>query len=70
MQASVSKTGLVRFDNNRYSVSAHATGRSVEVRAYAERIELRQDGKLVGEHRRCFGRDQTRVRSLAHVPVL
>jgi hypothetical protein len=40
--ASVSKTGLVRFDNNRYSVSAHAVGRPVEVRAYAERIELRQ----------------------------
>jgi hypothetical protein len=31
----------------------------VEVRAYADRIELRQDGRLVGEHRRCFGRNQT-----------
>jgi hypothetical protein len=57
--ASVSKTSLVRFDNNRYSVSAHAIGRPVEIRAYAERIELRQDGRLVGEHVRCFGRDQT-----------
>jgi hypothetical protein len=59
--ASVSKTCLVRFDNNRYSVSAHTVGRPVEVRAYAERIELRQDGRLVREHRRCFGRDQTVV---------
>jgi Integrase core domain len=30
--ASVSKTCLVRFDNNRYSVSAHAVGRSRTVR--------------------------------------
>jgi transposase len=68
--ASVSKTCLVRFDNNRYSVSAHAVGRPVEVRAYAERIELRQDGKLVGKHRRCFGRDQTVYDPWHYVPVL
>ncbi|MBB3898561.1 hypothetical protein GGQ83_001998 [Roseococcus suduntuyensis] len=59
MSASVSKTCLVRFDNNRYSVSAHAVGRSVEIRAYADRIELRRAVRPVGEHPRCFGRDQT-----------
>jgi hypothetical protein len=48
--ASVSKTCLVRFDNNKYSVQASAVGRPVEVRAYADRIELRQDGRVVGEH--------------------
>ena len=48
--ASVSKTYLVRFDNNRYSVAAGAVGRPVEIRAYAERIEIRQDGRVVGEH--------------------
>jgi hypothetical protein len=26
----------------------------VEIRAYADRIELRQDGRIVGEHARCF----------------
>ena len=31
--ASVSKTCLVRFDNNRYSVAANAVGRPVEIRA-------------------------------------
>jgi hypothetical protein len=35
---------------------ASAVGRSVEIRAYAERIEIRQDGRLVGDHPRCFGR--------------
>jgi len=68
--ASVSKTCLVRFDNNRYSVSAHAIGRPVEIRAYAERIEIRQDGRLVGEHRRCFGQDQTVFDPWHYVPVL
>jgi transposase len=68
--ASVSKTCLVRFDNNKYSVTASAVGRPVEVRAYADRIELRQDGRLVGEHRRCFGRDQTVYDPWHYVPVL
>jgi len=68
--ASVSKTCLVRFDNNRYSVSAHAVGRPVEIRAYADRIEIRQDGRIVGEHARSFGRDQTVYDPWHYVPVL
>ncbi len=68
--ASVSKTCLVRFDNNKYSVAAGAVGRPVEVRAYAERIELRQDGRVVGTHRRSFGRDQTVYDPWHYVPVL
>ena len=50
--ASVSKTCLVRFDTNKYSVSASAVGRPVEVRAYADRIQIRQDGRVVAEHAR------------------
>jgi hypothetical protein len=57
--ATVSKTCLVRFDNNTYSVAASAVGRPVEIRACADRIELRQDGRVVGEHRRVVGRGQT-----------
>jgi transposase len=53
--AAVSKTCLVRFDNNKYSVSSRAVGRPVEVQAYADRIVIRQDGVIVGEHARCFG---------------
>jgi transposase len=68
--ASVSKTCLVRFDNNKYSVAASAIGRPVEIRAYADRIELRQDGRPVGEHARCFGRDQTVFDPWHYVPVL
>jgi hypothetical protein len=41
LPASVSKTCLVRFDNNKYSVSAGAVGRPVEIPAYADRIVIR-----------------------------
>jgi hypothetical protein len=58
-QASVSKTCLVRFDNNKYSVASRAVGRPVEIQAYADRIMIRQDGAIVGEHRRRFGRGAT-----------
>jgi hypothetical protein len=70
LPASVSKTCLVRFDNNKYSVIASAVGRPVEIRAYADRIELRQDGRIVGEHPRCYGRDQTIYDPWHYVPVL
>jgi len=48
--ASVSKTCLVGFDNKKYSVAASAVRRPVEVHAYADRIVIRQDGRIVAEH--------------------
>ena len=66
----VSKTCLIRFDNNRYSVMANAVGRPVEVRAYADRIELRQGGHIVGEHARRFGRNETVFEPWHYVSVL
>jgi transposase len=68
--AAVSKTCLVRFDRNRYSVDARAVGRPVEIRAYAERIELWQDGQAVGRHERVFGRDHAVYDPLHYIPVL
>jgi transposase len=70
LTVSVSKTCLVRFDNNKYSVMAKAVGRPVEVHAYADRIVIRQDGEVVGEHRRAFGRNQTVYDPWHYVPVL
>src|SRR3979411_15697 len=68
--ASVSKTCLVRFDNNKYSVVASAVGRPVEVHAYADRIVIRQDGRNVAEHPRSFGRGDTVYDPWHYVPVL
>ena len=68
--AAVSKTCLVRFDGNKYSVKASAVGRPVEVQAYANRIVIRQDGAVVAEHERRFGRDETSYNPWRYVSVL
>jgi hypothetical protein len=68
--AAVSKTCLVRFDRNRYSVPCHAVGRPVEIMAYAERIVIRQDGQILATHPRCFGREQVIYDPWHYVPVL
>ena len=70
IQASVSKTCQVRFDNNKYSVASRAVGRPVEIQAYADRIVIRQDGAVVGEHARRFGRGETIYDPWHYVPVL
>jgi hypothetical protein len=49
---------------------AKAVGRPVEVHAYAERLVIRQNGEVVGEHRRRFGRNQTIYDPWHYVPVL
>jgi transposase len=68
--ASVSKTCTVRFDNNKYSVFSTAVGRPVEVHAYADRIVVKQDGAVIAEHRRSFGRGETVYDPWHYVPVL
>jgi transposase len=68
--ASVSKTCLVRFDNNKYSVRADCVGRPVEVQAYCDRIVIRQDGRVVAEHERRFGRGEVVYNPWHYVPVL
>ena len=69
-EAAVSKTCLVRFDNNQYSVAARAVGRPVDVRAYAERIVIRQDGETVAEHPRSFARGMIVYGPWHYVPIL
>jgi transposase len=68
--ASVSKTCLVRFDTNKYSVPSRAVGRPVEIQAYADRIVIRQNGAVIAEHARSFGRGQTFYDPWHYVPIL
>ncbi|NTA40666.1 IS21 family transposase, partial [Agrobacterium salinitolerans] len=70
VQASIGKTCLVRFDNNKYSVLSTAVGRPAEIHAYADRIVIRQDGVEIGQHDRCFGRGETIYNPWHYVPVL
>ena len=67
---SVSRTCLVRFDNNKYSVVSRAVGRPAEICAYADQIVIKQDGAIIAEHARCFGREQTIYDPWHYVPVL
>ena len=67
--ASVSKLCLVRFDNNHYSVNASAVGRAVEIQTYADRVVIRQDGRVVAEHPRKFGRGETAYDPWHYFPV-
>jgi len=68
--ASVSKTCLVRFDNNKYSVKSTAVGRPVDVFAYADRIVLKQNGAIVGEHPRSFARNHVEYDPWHYLDVL
>ena len=58
LPARVSPTALISYDSNRYSVNASAVGRTVMLRAYADRIVMVRDGSVIGEHRRQFCRDK------------
>jgi len=66
----MSKSSLVRFDHNRYSVAVKAARRTAQVRVYADRVVVWCDGELVGEHRRRFGRGQTAYDPWHYLPVL
>ena len=68
--ASVSKTCLVRFDNNKYSVMSTAVGRTVDVYAYADRIVIKLDGTVVGEHPRSFARNHVAYDPWHYLDVL
>jgi hypothetical protein len=66
----VSSTALVHYDRNRYSVDCRWAGKTVSVRAYAERIAMVADGQVVGEHRRSFERERTFFDPWHYVPAL
>ena len=53
----VSKTGLVTFETNRYSVPAQPET-TLELMAYPEHIELHYQSKKIATHKRSFGRSQ------------
>jgi len=66
----VSPQLLINFDRNRYSVEAMAVGKTVSVRAYANRVVMVLDGKEVGNHRRHLGRDKVICDPWHYLPVL
>ena len=51
-------------------MAARAVGRPVDVRVYADRIVIRQDGEIVAEHPRSFGRGRVVYDPWHYVPIL
>ena len=68
--ATVTKTLLVNFDKNRYSVAARAKSRVVDVRAYSDRVVILLDGEVVAEHDRSFAQGETIYDPMHYLPVL
>ena len=66
----VSSTALVNFDRNRYSVACKAVGRTVQLRSYAARVVVLHEDQCIGEHPRCFQRDQMVFDPWHYLPVL
>jgi len=66
----VSSTSLIHYDRNRYSVEGRLAGKTVSVRAYADRMIMVADGAVVGSHDRSFDRDRTFFDPWHYVPAL
>ena len=69
-EARVSRTSLVRFDRNHYSVPVSEVGRMVTVRAYADRVTVVSQGRMVASHPRQFGRGKMIFDPWHYLPVL
>lgn len=66
----VRSTCLVQYDCNRYSAQAKYANSSVSLRAYAERIVLVADGKVISEHKRRFSKNKSYFEPWHYVPLL
>jgi transposase len=56
--ASISKTALVEFETNKYSVPSDWAGKSAEIVASCERVEVWIHGKKIATHKRSFGKKE------------
>lgn len=66
----VNKLCLVNFERNRYSVPSIYVGRKLMLRVYAERIEVVDRDRVVAQHVRSHGRQQTQLQLEHYLPVL
>ena len=58
------------WEKNRYSVPRREAYKTVVVKAYAERIEIVCEGRVVARHARCYGRQETILESLHYLSLL
>lgn len=67
----VNALSLAHFDRNRYSVPTACIGRTLQLEAFADRLELWSRERLVATHPRSYGRGETllRTRSFGSPPT-
>ncbi|MGO0122931.1 IS21/IS408/IS1162 family transposase [Desulfothermobacter acidiphilus] len=68
--AVVSRTGLVTFDRNRYSVPCRWVGQTVMVSATWDRVQVMVGEEVIAVHQRCYARGQTILELEHYLPVL
>jgi len=56
--AVASKTALVEFETNKYSVPSSCAGKAVDIAAYPEDVHIFLSTGKVATHKRCFGKKQ------------
>ncbi len=56
--AAASKTALVEFETNKYSLPSSCAGKAVEIIAYPEYIEIACSGRKAAGHKRSFDKKQ------------
>ena len=68
--AGVDKKSLISVRNNYYSVPVEFVGQEVEVHVTAETIIAMKQGKIIAEHRRCYGAHQIISELTHYLPIL
>lgn len=68
--ASVSKTGFVSFETNRYSVPTEYCGKVCHILAYPDQLQIALSGKRIATHPRCFGVNQRKENPLHREKLL
>ena len=69
IQTVVSKTALIEFETNKYSVPSSCAGKAAEIIAYPDRIEICMAGKVVANHLRRFDKNKT-IQNPMHAEIL
>jgi transposase len=69
MPVRISKTALIEFETNRYSVPTSCVGKMAELIVYTTRIELWLYAQKIATHKRCFDRMQM-IQNPLHAEVL
>jgi hypothetical protein len=58
ISATISTTGFIEFETNRYSVPAEYADMGCEVVVYPEQLEIRVKGRRIATHKRSFEKKQ------------